>query len=162
MCWLATLHYSCKCSTLFQMHCQHDEAAQSQICEPPNRTVLASYYALARCEHHHAQHWDRADDVRLALIDDRLAELARRSAAGQLTRAQRVAFARHVSAIDLELECRARALRARDHAEVISARNWARRHAMALWRWTMHKSMSPGYERLRGVDKGNARGDADV
>ncbi|KAK0616088.1 hypothetical protein B0T17DRAFT_367616 [Bombardia bombarda] len=131
MCHFAILRSSCGHSELFQLHCKDNNA--SQLCEPPRRRVLARYRVRSRCVDCDNEEWDRRDEERLASIDDRLADFARMSASGTLSADDHHLLVRRLAVWDKKLEQHAAEARAEQLASVIYARDWARRHAKALW-----------------------------
>ncbi|KAK4138018.1 hypothetical protein BT67DRAFT_432157 [Trichocladium antarcticum] len=138
MCHLAILHYTCSHHNVFQLHCANDQNAgmlyaRDQLCERGQVEILARYCARLQCPDCNEHEWNDLADDRLAQTDDRLATLARLSAAGAVSRADHAGFAHAIAARDGRLEAQARGAQAVLRAAGGFVRRFVRAHAMVLW-----------------------------
>ncbi|KAK0728042.1 hypothetical protein B0T26DRAFT_748314 [Lasiosphaeria miniovina] len=132
MCHFATFHFGgCGDWALFLLHCQYQTSGQ--LCEGSRRDVVARYWTRLRCLDCHNAEWDKVDEDRLASIDDELAHYARESAAGTLSSKHRSRLVAKLEREDGDMESKASRSRAYQEKVLLHARNWSRRHAMALW-----------------------------
>ncbi|KAK3994691.1 hypothetical protein QBC44DRAFT_390878 [Cladorrhinum sp. PSN332] len=147
MCHIALIRYLCAHRNLFQLHC--DEGSDL-LCPPGKRDLINRYHIGYTCVDCFNSEWDKKTDDRLSLIDDSLADLARRSTLCNFPAALQKELTQKMAEKDAMQEKESLEERDLQIGRIEGAVRLAKAHAGVYWSFKYEGSGSKREERVRG------------